>query len=135
MDNPFNKFVKYFSESAFWNKLNNFAKKAGIRTVYSATLLYYAFKRKDTPGWAKRIIMGVLGYFLMPIDAIPDLTFIIGYTDDIGILGLGLVTVAAYVNDEVKRNAQNKLKDWFGDISAADIEAVHEKLDGENPEE
>ena len=31
-------------------------KKGGIRLIYSALLLYYAFKRKDLPAWARSIV-------------------------------------------------------------------------------
>jgi len=73
--------------SSLWKKLSKFAQKIGLKAVYSALLLYYAFKRKDTPVWAKRVITGVLAYFIAPIDAIPDLTPFLGFTDDLGILG------------------------------------------------
>ncbi|MCB0641234.1 MAG: DUF1232 domain-containing protein, partial [Phaeodactylibacter sp.] len=92
--NPFKKYMPSFSEGNFWEKVRRYAQQAGLKTVYTALLLFYAFKRKDTPAWAKNIILGTLGYFLAPIDAIPDLTPILGYTDDIGVLSFGLVTIA-----------------------------------------
>ena len=42
-------------------------KKGGTRLLYSALLLFYAFKRKDLPAWAKSIVIGALGYLLSPI--------------------------------------------------------------------
>lgn len=94
-------------------KISKVAKKAGTKVIYSVLLMWYAFNRRETPVWAKRIIIGVLGYFLAPIDAIPDLTPIVGYTDDLGLLGLGLVAVAAYINDDVKQAARKRLGKWF----------------------
>ncbi len=122
------KFRRYFSESNFWDKLSRFAKAAGVRTVYTALLLYYAYQRKDTPSWAKRIVLGTLGYLVFPFDSLPDLTPFFGFTDDIGVLSFGLVTIAAYVNDEVRANARGRLGKWFSTIDEADIEAVEEKL-------
>lgn len=122
------RFRAFFNESTFWKKLAKLAQAAGIRTVYTALLLYFAFCRKDTPSWAKRIVMGTLGYLLMPIDAIPDLTPFIGYTDDLGLLSIGLVTVAAYVNAEVKAQARARLTKWFPQAAESDLAAVEKKL-------
>lgn len=126
--NPFGKYAMMFSEQNLWNKISRFAKQAGIQVIYSALLLYYAFKRKDTPRWAKNVVIGVLGYFLAPIDGIPDLTPFIGYTDDIGVLTFGLVTIAAYINKDVRESAKTKLGKWFGDYDTKLLEDVENKL-------
>jgi uncharacterized membrane protein YkvA (DUF1232 family) len=128
MKNPFEKFTRQFSELALWEKLNKYARKAGLKTVYSALLLFYAYTRKETPGWAKNIILGVLGYFLVPIDGLPDLTPVIGYTDDVGVLSFGLVAIACYINDEVRIKARKKLRDWFGEFSLDELAEVDNQL-------
>jgi uncharacterized membrane protein YkvA (DUF1232 family) len=102
-----------FSETSFWSKIRRYAQKAGEKTIYTALLLYYAYKRSDTPTWAKSVILGALGYFLSPIDAIPDLTPLVGYTDDMAVLAGALATVAAYINDEVREKATQQLTKWF----------------------
>ena len=123
------KYKNRFSEVKFWSKIKGYAKEAGLKTVYTALLLFYAYRRPDTPAWAKRMVLGVLGYFIAPIDLIPDLTPLIGYTDDVGVLGFGLVTIACYVNDEVKSNARKQLTKWFGDdYSEDDLKEVDDQL-------
>ena len=124
----FRKYIPNFSEIGFWNKIKTYASKLGQRTVYSALLLYYAYRRKETPYWAKNIVLGVLGYLITPIDFIPDLTPIIGYTDDIGILSFGLVTIAAFVNDEVKVEARTKLSKWFNSLDEDTLADVDTQL-------
>ena len=121
-------YKKQYSDEKFWQKMTRYAKAAGVKVVYSALLLFYAYRRKETPSWAKHIILGTLGYLIAPIDAIPDLTPIIGYTDDIGVLSFGLVTVAAYINKDVKKNARARLNKWFGEVKEEDIADVDEKL-------
>ena len=128
MKDEMDKHRREFSEPAFWQKLRQYARQAGTKIVYTALLLFYAYKRKETPTWAKSIVLGVLGYLLAPIDMIPNLTPIIGYTDDIGILSFGLVTIAAYVNDGVKEQARAKLGNWFGTYDDKDIQEVDEQL-------
>ena len=73
-----------------------------------------AAQDEKTPLWAKTTIYGSLGYFISPIDAIPDITPIAGYSDDLGVLVLALSTVATYINDDVKNAASKKMIDWFG---------------------
>ena len=80
-------------ERKIFRKLKNSFKLLGQRAVYTVLLMFYAFKRKDTPAWAKNIIIGAIAYFLNPFDGLPDLTPILGYTDDIGVLSFGLVTI------------------------------------------
>lgn len=128
MKNPFEKYAGLFSENRLLKKIQQFAKQAGLKVVYSVLLLYYAYRRSDTPIWAKRIIIGVLGYFISPIDALPDLTPILGYTDDIGVLSFGLVAIAAYINDEVRNTARKKLQDWFGEINVEELSEVDRQL-------
>ncbi|WP_420460779.1 YkvA family protein [Neolewinella sp.] len=106
------------------------ARSAGTRTVYTALLLYYAYRRKETPGWAKRTILGALGYLIAPLDALPDLTPVLGYTDDLAVLGTGLAIVAAYINKDVRTQARAKLDAWFpGQQTAEVVEAVDRELD------
>ena len=109
-----NEYAQEFSEGGFWTKLAKFALAAGKEVVEKALLLYYAFQNEDTPTWAKSVIVGALGYFIMPVDAIPDIIPVVGYADDLGVLVAALATVAAYITPEVKRQAQEKLAQWFG---------------------
>jgi len=107
-------YSKSFSEQSFWEKLARYALAAGREVVEKALWLWYAFHRPDIPPWAKATIVAALGYFISPLDAIPDLTPMIGYADDIGVLTLAVATVAAYIDDDVRRKAAEKLHDWFG---------------------
>ena len=65
---------------------------------------------------------------MAPIDSIPDLTPFLGYTDDIGVLSFGLVTIAAYINMDVKIDARKKLKDWFGQVDLESLKSVDAQL-------
>lgn len=122
------QYRKAFSEFRFWDKLKRFATRAGLKTVYAALLLYFAYKRTETPGWAKRLIIGVLGYLVAPIDAIPDLTAFFGFTDDLGLLSFALVTVASFINEDVRKQAREKLSTWFPEPDEAALAEVDRKL-------
>jgi uncharacterized membrane protein YkvA (DUF1232 family) len=85
----------------------------GRETLEKALYLYYAVQSPHTPKWAKRVIYGALGYFILPLDAIPDLAPLIGYTDDLSVMAAALATVAFYITPDVKTQAQQKLDHWF----------------------
>jgi uncharacterized membrane protein YkvA (DUF1232 family) len=112
--NP-SKYQKYFSTDGFWSKLKRGAKKAGSKVIYSGLLLFYALESPKTPLRAKLQIYGALGYLILPLDIVPDLLPIIGYVDDLSALGLALASVAGSIDDDVKRKAKNKLRDFLGE--------------------
>ena len=114
MSDPKHGFQEQYTEGSFWDKTVNFAKSAGKEVIEKALWLFYAAQDPATPVWAKGVIYGALGYFISPIDAIPDITPIIGYTDDLGVLAAAVASVSMYITAEVKEKASQKLKDWFG---------------------
>jgi uncharacterized membrane protein YkvA (DUF1232 family) len=102
-----------FSESSFWQKLASGAKAAGSEVIEKALLMYYATMDKDTPVWARTVLVGALGYFICPLDAIPDAIPIAGYADDIGAITAALSMVVAHIKPEHKEMAKNKVGVWF----------------------
>ncbi|TDG13930.1 DUF1232 domain-containing protein [Seongchinamella unica] len=109
-----NEYENAFSEQGFRDKLKRYARTAGREVVEKALLLYYAMQEDQAPAWAKATIAGALGYFIVPLDAIADLTPAVGYADDLGVLVLAIAAVATYINDDVRAKATGKLDAWFG---------------------
>lgn len=103
-----------FDDGSFWDKVKNFALKAGKEVIEKALWLYYAAQQPNTPVWAKTVIYGALAYFVLPVDAVPDAIPIAGFTDDLGALGAALGAVAMYVTEDVKQMAANRMREWFG---------------------
>ncbi|MDQ0861476.1 YkvA family protein [Bacillus sp. V2I10] len=115
---------KHFSETKFWSKLKKYGKKAGSSVVYAVLLLYFTLQKPEVPAKTKAIIIGALGYFILPLDLIPDLAVGVGYTDDLGALGLALLQVAMYIDQDIKDQAKQKLVEWFGDqVDTSDVDA------------
>lgn len=108
-------FDNKYSDEGFWNKVVSFAKAAGREVIEKALWLYYAAQDPATPTWAKGVVYSALGYFILPIDAIPDLAPVVGYTDDLGVLAAAVAAIATYITKDVKAKAAKKMKDWFGD--------------------
>lgn len=103
-----------YSDDSFWEKLKNFALKAGSEIVEKALWLYYAAHEPGTPAWARTVIYSALAYFILPLDAIPDMLPGAGFSDDLGALAAAVATVAVYINDGVKAKAAMKMREWFG---------------------
>lgn len=102
-----------YNEESFWDKLKKFASSAGCNVILKVLTLYYALIDSDTPVWAKTIIIGSLGYFIFPIDAIPDILPFIGYSDDLLVLVSAIAAVELHIKPQHKEEAKQKVKDWF----------------------
>ncbi len=113
------QYSEQYSEEGFWSKLAEYALAAGSQVVEYALRLYYAAQDPRTPAWAKSVIVGALGYFITPLDAIPDLVPAVGYADDLGVLAMALGTVAMYITPEIRARAAQKKRDWFGEPAGA----------------
>lgn len=120
--------IRKVSIQKAWKRIQRHFTIMGQQTVYAAMLMLHAFRRKETPLWAKNIIAGSIAYLLAPFDAMPDLTPLLGYTDDLGVLSFGLVTIASYINDEVRVSARKRVKKLFGTLDLPSLEVVDQKL-------
>ena len=118
------KYEKNYSEEGLWKKMGNVAKKAGLKTLYMVLLLYYVLKDPSTPQQYKAMIIGALGYFILPLDLIPDFVPAVGYSDDVAALAGALLAVAKCVSPAKENQAKAKLKDWFGEYDKSEIADV-----------
>lgn len=104
---------KHYSDSNFWNKVKNVAKKAGEELIYNALLLYYVLQSPTTPGTQKTLIIGALGYFILPLDLVPDFIPIAGFADDATALVTVIKTIFENITPEIKEKARNKSNEIF----------------------
>lgn len=107
------EYKKEYNEKSFFDKLKKVLKVVGVKGVYMLLLLYNTLQRKDIPPKEKSIIIGALGYFILPLDALPDITPIVGYSDDIFALGMVILKVMPYIDDEMKEKSREQIIKWF----------------------
>jgi uncharacterized membrane protein YkvA (DUF1232 family) len=122
------EYSKYYSEKSLWQKIKKFSKQAGIKVIYAVLLLYYAMMNPKTSVKSKVLIVASLGYFILPADAIFDLTPIIGFSDDLGVLIFALNQISSMLTTEVKENARKKVGEWFSNIDEKDFVELEEKV-------
>ena len=115
------QYEQHYNESSFWNKVLSMAKKAGLKLIYLALLLYYTLESRNVSKTDKAIIIGALGYFILPFDVIPDYIPFIGYTDDMTILYYAYKRVKTNINDHIREKAKNKLDSIFGQYDNNEI--------------
>lgn len=111
--------ARWYSGPRLWRTLKRVALVAGRKTLLSSLILFYCLKDRDTPTWAKGVIVGALGYLILPADLIPDILPGAGYGDDWGAIVAALGTVAAYIKDEHKAKARAQVERIFGSPDAA----------------
>lgn len=125
------KYAIAFSEYNLLEKIKQFGKKAGIKVIYLVLLLFYTLQKSTTPKFAKSLIVGGLGYFILPADFLPDLIPGIGFTDDLTALISVVVAVALFIDEGVKTKAKERLHVWFGDYDEEELVSIDHKIDKE----
>lgn len=109
------KYKDKFIQQGFFDKIQRIAKRAGAKLVYVALLLYYLLQSDKVSLKDKAIIIGALGYLISPLDIVPDAIPIAGLTDDLTVLLYALNKVWTSIDDDIKKQAQDKLSKWFDD--------------------
>ena len=104
--------------------LQRVCSKAGLDLVSRALQLYYLARSPDIPAWAKASIFAALGYLVVTPDAIPDITPVLGFVDDLAVLTSALAGLSGDVSPEIRAKVLLKLQDWFG----KDVEIPPENL-------
>ena len=107
------KYQNEYSEEKLWDKLKKFAVKLGGKATYYALVLYYVLQSSTVTVSNKALILGALGYFILPLDLIPDVIPALGFTDDAAALALAYKAVKASVTPEIEAKAQAKVDEWF----------------------
>ena len=85
-----------FDHGGFKRKAKRFL--SGVPLVTDVVAMYFCMLDPETPLWVKTIVASALGYFILPLDAIPDALPFAGMTDDVAVLGSAVKTVAKHLS-------------------------------------
>ena len=80
----------------FTAKLREVGKR--LPFVRDLRALYRYMLDSDVAWIRKSVAVGALAYFIMPLDAIPDLAPVVGYLDDAGVV----TAAVAYLSSEIE---------------------------------
>lgn len=114
------RFGAAYSPSGLFDKIGRVARKAGVKTVYAALLLYNALLRGNIPLKHKAVVVAALGYFILPADIVADI-LPGGLLDDAGLLLYTAKLIWDNITPETHDKARRQLTRWFGEIDPAEI--------------
>jgi uncharacterized membrane protein YkvA (DUF1232 family) len=88
----------------FLPKIRKVAGK--IPFAADALSLWWCARDPETPTAAKGMMLAALAYFVLPIDAIPDVLPVIGFTDDAAVIAAVIAILGKTVKPRHKEAAQ-----------------------------
>ena len=115
-------YEKNYSEEGLWDKVTSKVQEAGIGIIYKALQLYYAAQNPACPTKVKAGIYAALGYFILPLDVIPDFAPVVGYSDDLVAIGGAIMMAQMYIDDGVKQQSKGRIQALFGDAMLKKLE-------------
>lgn len=104
--------------TALWNRISDYATKAGRATTRPILLLYYVMKSKGTPWKDKMLVFSTLSYIVLPIDILDAKRLpIIGWFDEIASLSVTYQKVCKNITPEIESKVDAILDKWFPEYS------------------
>ncbi|MDO9588320.1 MAG: YkvA family protein [Brevundimonas sp.] len=95
-------------QKGFWPKIRRTA--ARIPFARQVVSIWFAARDPETPTAAKGLMLGALAYFVLPIDAIPDIFAGVGFTDDAAVIAALIATLGANIKRRHKDQADAALE-------------------------
>lgn len=115
------KYEQHYNDSSFLDKVTKYGKLIGITALYKAVQLWFVLQKPDVPARTKAVIMGALGYLIAPLDFLPDLLPVLGYTDDMVAITFAIIKVQGYIDEEVERKSKKLLTKIFGEEAVSNL--------------
>ena len=86
-------------------------RRVAKRIPFAEDLLAAWFCARDpsTPRRVRLTLLAALGYFVLPIDAIPDIMPLIGFTDDAAVIAAAIAAVAGSITIEHRERAKQAM--------------------------
>lgn len=93
----------------FWAKAKTAANR--IPFMDEVVAAYYCALDPQTPPKVRGILLAALGYFILPLDTIPDFLLGFGLTDDIAVLTAAYTAVKSHITEDHRKAAKDALKE------------------------
>lgn len=118
------RYGKHFSEASFQDKLRAVGKLLGENILMPILKAYYVLMSPTTKGGEKAMLIGALGYFILPFDLVPDfLAGLLGFGDDLMVISFVLAKVQQNITPEIEEKASNAFRKILGE-KTADIDLL-----------
>ncbi|AZO79900.1 MULTISPECIES: YkvA family protein [unclassified Bosea (in: a-proteobacteria)] len=100
-------------EARFGSEFIGRLKRVAKRIPFAEDLLAAWVCARDpaTPRRVKLTLLAALGYFVLPLDALPDVMPLLGFTDDAAVIAAALAAVAGSITPQHRQRAKEMLTD------------------------
>lgn len=83
-----------------------------IPFAQDALAAWFCARDPSTPRRVRLTLLAAIAYFVLPIDAIPDILPAIGFTDDAAVLAAAIAAVASSITAAHRQAARDILAKW-----------------------
>lgn len=101
--------VYEIGSNLMWNRLKRWAQEL----EKDGLALWFCCRHKDMPLLPKILAILVVGYFLSPIDLIPDFIPVLGYLDELVLLPLSIYFILKLVPGPVLAECRAQAAAWI----------------------
>lgn len=102
------------TEQGIMDVAKRYVKSVGANVLYNIYQLYYLSQTDDCPTNLKYKILLCLGYFIAPLDLIPDFIPVVGLSDDIAVILKMYLEAQKYISPEIKKKAKQRVIGLLG---------------------
>ncbi|PSB00748.1 YkvA family protein [Merismopedia glauca] len=113
-----------YSDDKFWEKMREFGLQAGKGLVEQAFTMWYIMHDSNIPTQAKLIVGGALAYWILPVDMVPDILPVVGFTDDLPIIGSAFASIAMNITPDIIANARQQTEALFAGKAVLEGEII-----------
>lgn len=98
-------------EAKFGAEFMGRLKRVAKRIPFAEDLMAAWFCARDpaTPRRVRLTLLAALGYFVLPVDALPDIMPLLGFTDDAAVIAAAIAAVAGSIRPEHRERAKQAL--------------------------
>jgi uncharacterized membrane protein YkvA (DUF1232 family) len=90
------------------------AKHLGRSLVVHGFKLWLAIQAPTTPVAVKAPLIAALIYIGMPIDAVPDVLPVVGFSDDLAVAAAALAAAHMHITPDIAAEAERRAASLFG---------------------
>lgn len=80
-----------------------------------ALAAFFCVRDPQTPARVKVILLAALAYFVMPLDAVPDIIPLLGFSDDAAVLAAAFTAVRGAITPDHREKARDTLSEQTAD--------------------
>ena len=100
------------SNKNFLTKIRDQIFSDGKEVILLGLTFWYCATDPETPAHIKALLFGYLAYLVSPIDAIPDFTPVIGFSDDLALMTATAAFVVASIRPIHRQQALSTYSSW-----------------------